>query len=1194
MKSSIVYSLLVLLLIFTNIYASIISVHASPNNWIILDSSFSSSTGGKVYPGSRNAKLTIIARYAGDHTALNPVACVDVSSGFSIVGPRCVAGRDADNNAMHIVEPGNTTYFVFSLNVDRSVSPGIYTARLNITYYIAGTNELSWDLLYVTLEVSQYPPLNIVIKETYLTPYDYPGACPVNVIIGILNNGETSIISSRFTLELPPEMADPSELNYTYASRVDPGSEVYLNLGTTCINPSAVPSGRYTGILHVDAQLSTDDGVVYNDKNYYYVDFSIGEIPKVKISVINYELTSKIGIPGLKNTGLRVTIRSEEQGTLTLTYSEISLENAVAMNSSTTAIYTHNIVLNYLESTWITYNELSILENASYIKANITVYGSATRQGVEYPVTFKFSLLIPLSEKDVNIVVERIEWSNGHAYPNSTGNTLIVALLNNDPNVSIVDAIVELKTVTEVIYPRKLVAYNIVLNPGTLVEVSFTNIIVLGTVEPGVYDAVINITGILRGQDNSYRLISLSRKTVLVIDDPSVLKPVLPILEIVESFWGEGSPQYIYPGNARAALTIVLRNNGTITASNVIVLIDSVNPDDVSVLNNASVCSIQLAPGSTCNAIFYLNLTKSSSGIKIFNLKVQFGVQEVGINTLFTQQLVTSIYLPEYQAGGSVVVANYGWLNNNPVFPRTKGAVLNVNLANLEAYSIYSTWVTLTTPDCMSVRNGTPSTVYIAGPVATLQTTTLSFTIDLNNCKAGIHQAVLEIDYYVQTAGGGTRKKSLQLIHLFVDSDYDSIEYVTSGWVNTPVTPPVYGAQFYIVLRNAKYPSITNPILKLNLPKGVTESKTNSSEPALTPALNIPLQQAYLIQGAQSNIAQLISQYMQQSQMVTSVNKGDFMVFSVTLNIESVNTTVLYVPFTLEFIDHWGNEYSYSSQFAINILTTPPMLEIRPVTPLIAFRNGTAIVDILVENKYSTPISNLYLALIPTSNNVIPQNAIRYIGKLEGCSNTTVRFEVVYNPLQITMGTVPVSMSSAVFTATLIFVDVAGALHTINTTLAVMIKPFIELTLLPTTVARYSKDTLIVNGIVANTGISTARSVIAYIKYGSAEAFSIIGDVDPASQTPFRLEIKAPYVGDNCTLIIRYRDEYGSEYVLETPLEVTQIVEQTVTATTQPTQTDIAFKIAIVVLIAVFLVALFFVLYRHSKQVMKRVIHETE
>ncbi|MEM1740428.1 MAG: hypothetical protein QXV11_03025, partial [Desulfurococcaceae archaeon] len=228
------------------------------------------------------------------------------------------------------------------------------------------------------------------------------------------------------------------------------------------------------------------------------------------------------------------------------------------------------------------------------------------------------------------------------------------------------------------------------------------------------------------------------------------------------------------------------------------------------------------------------------------------------------------------------------------------------------------------------------------------------------------------------------------------------------------------------------------------------------------------------------------------------------------------------------------------------------------------------------------------------SNNVIPQNAIRYIGKLEGCSNTTVRFEVVYNPLQITMGTVPVSMSSAVFTATLIFVDVAGALHTINTTLAVMIKPFIELTLLPTTVARYSKDTLIVNGIVANTGISTARSVIAYIKYGSAEAFSIIGDVDPASQTPFRLEIKAPYVGDNCTLIIRYRDEYGSEYVLETPLEVTQIVEQTVTATTQPTQTDIAFKIAIVVLIAVFLVALFFVLYRHSKQVMKRVIHETE
>jgi uncharacterized repeat protein (TIGR01451 family) len=161
------------------------------------------------------------------------------------------------------------------------------------------------------------------------------------------------------------------------------------------------------------------------------------------------------------------------------------------------------------------------------------------------------------------------------------------------------DATIKVTAQKDVIYPGELVARNIALNPGSLVEVSYTDIIVPEATKPGAYNITINITGIARGQDGSYRFISLLRNASLIIADLSVLEPVLPILEVVDSYWGEGSPQYIYPGNSRAAYTVVLRNNGTVTALNILVLVDEVDPGDLSFLNNASTCAVQLAPGST-------------------------------------------------------------------------------------------------------------------------------------------------------------------------------------------------------------------------------------------------------------------------------------------------------------------------------------------------------------------------------------------------------------------------------------------------------------------------------------------------------------------------------------------------------------------------------------------------------------------
>lgn len=1196
LDTRVIYAVFLALTVFLNLFASISFsvVKAESSNWIIQDFSFRSSTGGVVYPGSRNARLTVLARYSGDVEALNPTACIAwVPSGFQAVGSKCVPSRDPDGNAVHVIEPGNVTYFIFTLNVEREVYPGQYVALLNITYYVIGNSELQWEAIYVALEVSHYPPLNVVIKETYFTPYNYPGACPVNVVIGIVNNGKTSIEGLRLTLKLPSELADPSEMNYTYMASINSGEEAYFNLGTTCINPSANPNSVYSGVLYISAQLITDDGVVYSDEHYYSVVLMTGEVPGAKIRILNYELTSGSSLPGFKNTGLRVLIKSEEQGVFTASYSTLLLENAQTINGSNAAIYIHNIALNYLESAEIIYAGLSISDNASYVKAKIAIYGSVMREGVEYPVSFNFTVIIPLAEDYLEIKVDKVDWERGYAYPGSTGNTLIVVVVNNESSLSMVDAVIEVKMPNDITYPAKLVAYNIVLNRGSLVEVSFTGISVPTATKPGIYGVTINITGTLRGVDNSYRYMSILRNATIVIADLFKLEPLLPTFSVVDVFWGEVTPQYVYPGNARAPLTVVLQNIGPLAASNVLVFIENTYPDDVIALNNVASCSAQLVPGESCTAIFYLNLSKSNSGVKKLNLAVKYTIQGVGVNTVFTQPLSASVFLPEYSAGKGVLVASYSWLNNNPVFPRTKSAVLLITLANLEAYTTYSMWITLKTPTCMSIHEGSLNTVYVAGPLATLQTTTVSFTLDLNSCDPGIQPATIEIDYYLQTAGGGIRKKTTQVVNLFVEDDRGGIEYVTSGWASTPVNPPVYGAQYYIVFRNAKFPSITNPVLKLRLPSGIAESRTNSSEPIIQPTYRFAAQQAYLLQGAPSTIAQLISQYVQQP-ATESVGKGDFITYMISLNIELANLTEFDAPFTITFIDHWGQEYSISSILTIKLLTTPPLLEVYPVTPLVVFKNGTAVLDILVENKYDTPIGNLYLALIPVSSNAIPQNAVKYIERLNANSNATIKFELVYNPMQVMMGTVPVTMSSAVFTVTLLYVDATGILHALNTTLAVIIKPFIELAIMPGLTARYSKGSLVVNGVIANTGISSARSVVIHLKYGEVETINIVGDIDPASQTPFRIELQAPYSGDNCTLLVKYRDEYGSEYLLREELNVILVVEKTETSTPQQPFTDHVFRFVIVILVAVFLGGVFFVLYRHSKRAIKGVINETK
>ncbi|MEM4913337.1 MAG: hypothetical protein QW579_03955 [Desulfurococcaceae archaeon] len=1417
-------ALSILLLLLAIIHLN--TLQTSSSNWVLEEALFRSSTGGSVYPGSSNAKLMIVVRYVGSIEALNPVACLkDIPPGFKLVGFSCIPARDNDGNIISIAKQGDVAYFTYTFNIDRNTVPGFYRAALNLTYYI--NNTMYWEVFSLTLTISDYPPLGLAVKDAYFTPYSYPGACPVRVILGIVNTGSASILNMRLTLELPKNLADPPILNSTYATRLDPGLSTYVDLGTTCIDPSASPNTTYLGILYVEAQLITDDGVTYSYGGYYTAKFVLEEAPSMKVRVLDYRLSLGVPISGFKNTGLKLLVESEEPGVLELLYSYLVLENAAYINGSTTVVYEHEITLDYLESTWISYTGINILDNATYVKAHLVLYGSVQREGTRYPVSVSLLLVIPIVHRELDIGVERITWSQSYAYPGSDGNTLVLVLYNNETEVSLEDAIVDVIIPGEVVFPGRLTAYNVYVNPGSLVEVVFTGIAVPSTTKPGVYEAIVNITctlrardnsfkyvsllrytiisinetpgvklrvisyeltsnanipglrntglrilleskepgvltlthsivsfdnaqsingstsatyihnivlnylestwiiydginiaddvtyvkiraevhgtltrdsikysicmslllvvpvkerelgievlnttwikgyaysgssrntlvvavvnketelrienaivklvteglmypdtlviynvalnpgtiveltfeditipidtkpgvyqfelrisGILRARDNSFKYVEISRWITATITDISRLNQILPVLNIVDAFWGELTPVYVYPGNARAPLTIVLQNTGITDALNIHLFVEDLEPNDVKVLNNVSECSTRLVPGSTCAAVFYLDLSNSSSGLKTISLLAKYNVN-LGTDIVMTQRLIARVYLPSYPAGEGVVVSSYMWLNNNQVFPRTRGAILQLTIANLEPYTVYSVWVNLETPKCMSIHEGTPGTLYVSGPLASLQTTTVTFTLDMNNCSVGLHPALVKLDYYVQTAGGGIRRRSQHVISLLVQSDEKAVEYITSGWVTAPLEPPVHGAQLYVVFRNSELSSVNSPVLKLYLPPGVVDSKTNSSVATALP-IGVSPQQVYtMLYGLPGDVAKVIQQLMQQP-VVQVINKGEFMVYIISLNIDKVNLTQITIPYTLSFVDHWGFVYEVSSSFTITLLTSPPLLEVRTLTPVVVFGNGTAHLDILLVNNYGAPVSNVYVALIPETGNAIPQGAVKYIEKLDSYSSVKLRYELIYNPVEVlAAGGLAVSPTSAVFRVAVLYVDIAGTPRSFNTTLSAMIAPFIELQLVPGATARYTRGSLLVSGVLVNTGISVARSVAVYVKYGETEAMSIIGDVDPASQTPFRVEVRTPYTDDTCKLVVKYRDIYGSIYEFEEEIRVVYVPEEvTQTPTVQQPPVDL-FKLIIIILVAVFLSGVAYIIYKHTKSVAK-------
>lgn len=1161
-------------LILTSILNTLVFFGDS-QEWVIENVSFKSSANTPVYPGSRGAQLVLDARYNGVLYATSPIACLSgIPEAFTALS-KCSISYDGENKPLTQIGAGEIARFIFSLDVDRNAQPGLYEMGVNITYYTT-EGGLQYSLLPITVEIIELPPLEITTEAAYFTPYAYPGANNVGLAVKIRNNGSTSILVLDASVSFP-DLVTPSSANVSLAG-IQPGESATIYVQGLTISPHAQP-GEYLISIRLNATLTTPDGIRYSSSTTVQATVSVYESPGINLEILDYGFTADTVLSGLNNTNIYVTIQSYESGVVSIIYYRAEIFNAFFQNKSQVKIGELNAVLNYLDTYSFLVDGVSIVEGSDSVLVLLTLNSQVSREGATFPSSINITLYMPVASRVLSINVSRVEWASVNAYPSSTGNTLVVSVLNQESfNLRDVTATLNLPSV---FYPQTITVYNAVINAYSALEISFPGIAVSSTAQPGRYPAEITIHGFIVNNDGSTCLVTLVFNIEVVISDLDQLNQFTPELKILDYYWGDGTPIHVYPGNSRAPLTITLQNIGLFSVSDVVVSLEPVD-SDVTVLNTRVLCSLGLNPGGVCSAVFYIDLSNSIPGNKEFVVNVTYYVNAFNTAVFFETTRTISVTLPSHPAGEGVVLAEYRWLNNYPAYPGSEKASYFFSIVNLEAYPVYSMWIELKTPEGVKISQGYPQRIYVAGPVQSLQTLSYSIPLDISgNLTPGVYSGLIVIEYYLQTMGGGVRKTVSFPVELFIQDASSAFSLISYGWLSGEPSPPTKGVKYMLIFRNENIPTMTNPMLKLQLPQGITDAATGEASTNVTPitmpgGLSGTTSLAQLVQyitGGLPGSAGLPGQS-------SSYGKGDIIAFILNLNVEAGVSDRLQITGTIEFVDHWGSTYRQPVSIPLIIRGSPVLIEVNVTSPLIVFNNGTGMLELEINNPSSYSAYEVYVALTPLTGNAVPQGNVKYVPVLPGNTRQILRYEVVYNPVSISVGAgVSATPSSAAFTVTLIYKDPSGYVKMLNNTVAAVIKPFIELQVADETNAKYSDGVLTVNGLLYNVGVSQARSVMVFLKYRDKEVKTLMGDLDPGSQSPFRLEIRnIGLTNETCTLIVSYRDNFNIEYSITKEVSIT-VIQPSPTLTTPPTPAQIPY-IVIIAIISLFLVGVFMLIYR--------------
>jgi len=773
-------------------------------------------------------------------------------------------------------------------------------------------------------------------------------------------------------------------------------------------------------------------------------------------------------------------------------------------------------------------------------------------------------------------------WSPG-AYPGSEGVTLNI-IIENKGDSDITEGYIVFNF-PEIIDPRKVEMNIGALGKGSRATVSISDL----SIAPDAnyrksYSVTANVDAIARTDDGVVYDAETTINFYIKVSSPPSIRLVLLDYKL--------ETPYIADNIKTGIIHVILQNKDTVVINSITAVFKIrkggrfVGDDSFSIVSlrgeyrygdYIDVRSDQVLFNPNSNSID-VELTLSIFGSK--------DGAEFWSSLSYTLYIVPNT---RFSSSKGLILIDAEWQNHYPVYPDTENATFIVTLANKWPYRISGITLKLELPEGFysnKPKDRNRATAYIAGPIESSGVLSANFMISVKNVTPGVYEAKLSVKYIVHCDTTRISQEEEYSINIRIHSLEKSIELITATWYGSSPEPGTYGAPLFIAIRDNYVPQMRGTLLEIYLPKGFTCSLNNESYAKVIPYSVGQTPAIQLQRTPESRELAMLARYIASySPPMQALSQGEIVTFIIPINIEINNTGMYKAKGILNFIDHWNNIRRINFTIPLGVLGSIRILEVK-MPKSMTFSNGETRLNLTLINRGSAPIYETYVILIPQSPLALPVQNYKYLGTIEAHKNKTVSFILRYNPTSIMSmgGGMAIQYSSLPLMISVIYKDILGYRRALNFTGAVIVEPFVDIRLSSDTRATLSEGTLVVSGTVINYGITQARSVEVKALLNETSSSMFIGDLDPASQAAFRVEILLDNITsiDKVRVDITYRDNYDrvmvKTYMLGvTTLEITRPSQQI----QQPPPLSLALdRLIIIIMVAVFLTFVSIIIYK--------------
>jgi len=996
-----------------------------------------------------------------------------------------------------VVLPGETTRVAMDFAVPRDCGPGDY--RLLLAYrviYIDGS--LYESTIVINFNVSGCPRRGLIVTGR-LEPVNYPGTAGATLAVKLANLGEERVENVTLRLRLPEGWRPATA--YTHADALEAGGSIELRVDDVYV-PAWLQPGNYTLLAEVNYTCRICGRNLTATELLYY-NITVDDAPPLRMALLRAGWLDGYAYAGERGAAIHYAFQLLEPLRVTGINYSLELPPGFSPTPGTWMQGFTQTAIGYGDALRLEFR-VDVPNAAGCYQAWLRILARVEDNSTTTWRPFTAPTELCIDEPRLGLHTLQAYWASWIAGPDGYDLTARIRLLYRGSDT--LERLIVNATTAPPAYIRgntsAQIAATTPATDGAIVELAVPGIVV----PPNVTVVEVRLAGRAVLRTSTGGVYEAPFEAVVALD--------VPREEVLQLAWFNYTPPRIVRGAGIVELHVRLVNRGS-EAVQLLWLEPMGLPAGVEFLGADGACLAgPLAGGSACTTTLYLNVSEHTPlGNHSFTLTASYSYRLPGsvVSATTAMNLSMKVEDPARFVPPVSVVSAY-WANAAgepvPVLPGDRDARLQLVLLNngSTAVTALEAWLEgweSTRDTCSTLPPGASCTLilYVTPDAGSEPVLVLRYSADIYGAKVGT---------VARTA-----------LDLPLSSPDDAVTVVGVEWL----TPPEQGSRTArLGVRIARDSRLVTSIVsaKLILPRGLTSPQTGKV--AFLSKSGEAIAAADIIAGGlvgDREADRLIAPLLR-----AGMGPGELYVAELAVDEPLVE------PLDAVLVVLWRSATGTLHETRHRVVLPPPISASTLLvwsSPRSPMRGGVANITVYVANRGNAAAYNVYLVLAPLSQTGFPAKPLISLGTLLPGDTVNVTLPVVFNPSTFT-GSKSYTFAGIVV---VIYDDALGFKRFVNATVATILEPPVRL-VLRSVEPRIGEDGLYVAGVVANTGVDVASSVSVTARCGGHAATVFLGNLEPGTEAPFRLQLGRGASCDSIEVTVNYADEYGYIYSAST------------------------------------------------------------